>query len=266
MTSAAGKGSDPFLEELVAARIKRGWSQQELADEIGVSRSLVAMVETGAKQPTEETARSWARKLGISMRRFEAWMHFQQHDDIQDTLEGIAEYRYMQEDPNVTVKIADTDQIRFESGDQSGSKNAERVPLIPEGKDPDSNPAILDYVTVQKGLLKGERLERPFAYRLSAEGAKRVGRTLKPGDYAIISREAGQLERQEIYAVREPERIVLSRVFEKGPGTLLLMSDRGQEDVYTLDGGTGSLIVGKVVAAIRPLQYTVVTPTSKKGR
>ena len=74
-------------------------------------------------------------------------------------------------------------------------------------------------MTVHRELLRGERLERPFAYRLSAEGAKRVNRTLKPGDYAIISREPGELERQEIYAVREPERIVLSRVFEKGPGT-----------------------------------------------
>jgi transcriptional regulator with XRE-family HTH domain len=264
--------ADPFLEELISARRAKGWTQETLADVLGLSRTFVAMVETGGKKPSEETARLWAEKLDLDHRKFQAWVRSQQYGNIQEALTGYAEYRYMQDDPHVTVRVVDNEQIGFESGQRqlpfrSKGSEVERVPLIPEGVDPDSNPGVLDYVTVQRELLQDERLVRPFAYRLSAESVARVGKTLKPGDYAIISRDTRPLQREEIYAVRSGERIVLSRIIEKGD-MLLMFSDQGEQEFDALHAEGGkvrSLIVGKVVAAIRPLQYSVVKPGGRKS-
>jgi len=91
---------------------------------------------------------------------------------------------------------------------------------------------------------------------------------LHPGDYAVLSRDQRPIEPEEIYAVRVRYQIVLSRVIEKGP-SLLLLSDQGQQEIEVLnaeDGRSRSLIAGKVAAAIRPLQYSVVKPSGGKDR
>jgi hypothetical protein len=65
---------------------------------------------------------------------------------------------------------------------------------------------------------------------------------------------------------RVRNRIVLSRVMERGSGILLLLSDQGEAGIEALraEGGRArSLIVGRVVAAIRPLQYSVVKAASR---
>lgn len=102
---------------------------------------------------------------------------------------------------------------------------------------------------------------RPFAYRISSRGMIRAFKTIHPGDYVVISRESRPLEMNEIYAVKVRNRVVLSRVMEKVPDLLLLLSDMGEADIDPLriEGGRArSWIVGKVVAAIRPLRYSVV--------
>ena len=276
MTSASSSsrsgGTDPFLEELINARRAKGWSIRRLAQELDLSPTFVAWVEDGTKKPSEDTARLWAQKLGIDPKKFEAWLRSRQYDNIQEALTGYAEYRYMQDDPNITVRVVDNDQIGFESAQQqlpfrSKGSEVERVPLLPEGADPDSSPVALDYVAVRRELLRDERLVKPFAYRLSVQSVARVFKTLHAGDYAIVSRDSLPLERSEIYAVRAGKQIALGRVFEKGPGLLLLMSDQGQEEIDIInseDGRTRSLVVGKVVAAIRPLQYSVVKPGGRR--
>jgi transcriptional regulator with XRE-family HTH domain len=270
--------SDPFLEELIDARRAKGWTQQKLADELGLSRPYIAMVEIGAKKPSVETARLWAEKLGIDPKKAQGWVHSRRYEEDQDAHTSMAEYRYTQHDPNIQVKVASLDQIGFESNPDSVAESRQRqlplrpeakedvlrVPLIPEGADPEADPKPLEYITVQANLLQGERLLKPFAYRLSPQGVLRVSRTLHPGDYAVISREQRPIEPEEIYAVQVRHRIVLSRIMEKGPGLLLLMSDQGQEGIdiaNSEDGKTRSLIVGKVVVAIRPLQYSIVKPS-----
>jgi len=68
--------------------------------------------------------------------------------------------------------------------------------------------------------------------------------------------------------VKVQKQIVLSRVFEKAPGLLLLKSDQGQEEIDIIDSGDGrtrSPVVGKVVAAIRALRYSVVKPGGRKS-
>ena len=110
----------------------------------------------------------------------------------------------------------------------------------------------------------------PFAWRLSPRGVERVFKTLHAGDYAVISREARPLERDEIYAVKVRNRIILSRVIERGPDLLLLLSDLGEAEIDALraeEGRARSLITGKVVAVIRPLQYSIVKPSGgREGR
>lgn len=108
-----------------------------------------------------------------------------------------------------------------------------------------------------------------FAYRLSPRGVERVFKTLHAGDYVVISRDQRPLERDEIYAVKMKDKVVLSRVIEKGSDPLLLLSDAGEAEIEALraEGGKArSLVVGKVVAAIRPLQYSVVKPSGGGGK
>ena len=274
------RSRDLFLDELVRARQARGQSIRQFAEELGVSATFVSMVEAGRKTPSADTAARWAELLGINRRVFLAWIRSRPREDVQAALQGSAEYRYVQEDPNVQVRVAGFDQIGFETvalqgrprrtraakSPTSAREGVLRVPLVHEGTDPSTEP--LDYVTVQEELLRGERLVRPFAYRLSAQGVLRVFRTLQAGDYAIVSRESGPPDRREIYAVRVRNRIVLSRVMERGPDILLLLSDQGEAEIeaHRAEGGKARpLIVGRVVAAIRPLQYSVVKPTSRNS-
>ena len=48
-----------ILRQLRRARIERGETQASLAQRIGVSRSMISMLETGAAAPTIEVARAW---------------------------------------------------------------------------------------------------------------------------------------------------------------------------------------------------------------
>jgi transcriptional regulator with XRE-family HTH domain len=273
---------DPFLRDLIGKRNAKGFTTRTLAEKLGVSAAFVSLVENGQKTPSDEVAQEWAKALDVNPNIFAAWARSKRRSDPQNMMLGEAEYRYLQNDPNVQVQMADIDQIGFESipSDRTELRQRQlelrlepkegvlRVPLIPERADPDADPKPLEYVTVQEELLQGERLVRPFAYRLSPQGVLRVSRTLHPGDYAVISREQRSIEPQEIYAVRVRKQIVLSRVIEKGP-SLLLMSDQGQGDIDIVnseDGKTRSLIVGKVVVAIRALQYSVVKPSGSRDR
>lgn len=49
-----------------AARLKQGWSQDELAEKAGVSRPTVSRVELG-QEPSMRTARKLAAALGLSV-------------------------------------------------------------------------------------------------------------------------------------------------------------------------------------------------------
>ena len=49
-------GLSMFAEEMKAARQKAGWTQEELADKIKYSASLIGMVEAGHRTPQTELA------------------------------------------------------------------------------------------------------------------------------------------------------------------------------------------------------------------
>lgn len=55
-----------FGKSVQAARLERGWSQDELAEKAGVSRPTVSRVELG-HEPSMRTARKLATALGLSV-------------------------------------------------------------------------------------------------------------------------------------------------------------------------------------------------------
>ena len=55
-----------FGKSVQAARLERGWSQDELAEKAGVSRPTVSRVELG-QEPSMRTARRLATALGLSV-------------------------------------------------------------------------------------------------------------------------------------------------------------------------------------------------------
>ena len=61
------KEAPPFGKRLAAARERRGLSQQELADKLGMTRSMIAYYESRAKNPTLEFIEKAADLLKVSV-------------------------------------------------------------------------------------------------------------------------------------------------------------------------------------------------------
>lgn len=60
------KEASPFGQRLAAARDRRGLSQQELADKLGMTRSMIAYYESRAKNTTLEFIERAADLLKVS--------------------------------------------------------------------------------------------------------------------------------------------------------------------------------------------------------
>ena len=61
------KNITPFSKRLIELRKGRQLTQDELAEKIGVSRSLIGYYEAGAKNPTLETLQKLAAFFGVSI-------------------------------------------------------------------------------------------------------------------------------------------------------------------------------------------------------
>lgn len=61
------KDAPPFGQRLAAARERRGLSQQDLADQLNMTRSMVAYYERRAKNPTLEFIERAADVLKVSV-------------------------------------------------------------------------------------------------------------------------------------------------------------------------------------------------------
>lgn len=53
--------------KLKLARVERGWSQQDLADHIGVTRQTIGLIEKGNYNPTLKLCISIARALNKTL-------------------------------------------------------------------------------------------------------------------------------------------------------------------------------------------------------
>ena len=133
------------------------------------------------------------------------------------------------------------------------------VPELEEGADPGegprSNPEVREVHRIAADSLAGiEPPVRPFAFRLSSAGVRRVDDVLAAGDLAIISRKSWPLERFAPYAVRLSGHLMLSRILWNTRQLLLLPGLDGG-DFMVLDApdrtALDRLIAGKVVARIR---------------
>jgi len=95
---------------------------------------------------------------------------------------------------------------------------------------------------------------RPFAFRLSSAGVRRVDDVLAAGDLAVVSRKSWPLERFAPYAVRLSGHLILSRVLWNARQLLLLPGPDGS-DFIVLDApdrtALDRLLAGRVVARIR---------------
>jgi len=56
-----------FSDRLVALRKQRGWTQQHLADELGLHLTQIKRYESGASQPSLEALRKIALTLSVSL-------------------------------------------------------------------------------------------------------------------------------------------------------------------------------------------------------
>jgi len=266
-------------------RLELGMSVEDLARAADVSAPYLYMIESSQdksrKIPTEEIALRLARALRDDARLYELWLRAASPRTFQDGIAAAAEYEAIVRGANVRVGVASAKQIAFEPvmlessimRDQGSPapdwEERLRVPVIPEGMDPASEPEPLEFVAVRKELLHEDRLIRPFAYRVSKEGVRRVRRTLQEGDTVIISQDQNFVSRDEIYAIRYGMGIVLSKVLEKGSAMLLLLSDEGQQYVDMIPApqqdGIRTAVAGRVVIAIRPMQYAIVSPSGRRA-
>ena len=56
-----------FGKRIEAARKKKGLTQEELAERVSVSQSMINHIENGNKKPSLETAVALANELGVTL-------------------------------------------------------------------------------------------------------------------------------------------------------------------------------------------------------
>ncbi len=61
----ATKPAPPFGERLAALRKKRGWTQPQLAERLGITVMMVTYLERRAKNPTAKTVEQIAQVFGV---------------------------------------------------------------------------------------------------------------------------------------------------------------------------------------------------------
>ena len=59
---------DHLIENLSIARVGRGWTMQDVADEAGLHYSSIQRWETGATVPNLSSVHRWAEALGLELR------------------------------------------------------------------------------------------------------------------------------------------------------------------------------------------------------
>ena len=257
----------------------RGLSVAQLAEKVGKSRSYLTLIENGIRDVGEDLAKALARALDDRPDLYTAWARVEAaggraSDWETATLEPLArkELWCPGDAPralDVDVSVAKASAVFHQRGRlPRASAGLALVPLVSEGTKLQTTPRgdNVEYVRLDPGLLpQGERLVKPFAWRLTEGGVGHAPDILEPGDTVIISQDPGEIVENALYAVRGRKgAILLSRIQVK-TDVLLLMGAGGTvlDALHVPKGSQDSLLVGKVVIVIRPWRYAVMRPGAK---
>jgi transcriptional regulator with XRE-family HTH domain len=133
-----------------------------------------------------------------------------------------------------------------------------RIPILPEGADPKTavarakaDPAT-EFVRLDLEAFQ-DRLFLPFAYRLTQQSVHRVSSVLKPGDVAVFSQVAREVNEHEIYAIRLGDQIELAHAMWNHR-ELLLLPDAGRSDFIVMPANElalAELIAGHMITVVQ---------------
>jgi transcriptional regulator with XRE-family HTH domain len=263
---------DPICERIRSRRAELGLSLAKLAVASGLkSSAYVLYIESGKRVPSEEVAARIAEALGEDPALFVAWSRARSRGDLGRALDGARTLeRLLAGDASIApggpVEAAPraTDEPTRLLAPSTATRRANEeslvhVPVLVEGTVPGTAEGVramaIETLRLDPGAFPpGPPPATPFAYRLSAHGARRVSDALRPGDCVVLSRDVDAPMEDAIYAVRVGARVELARVRLAGSALHLRRGDGLHEaDPVPAASDTEPLaaIVGKVVLALR---------------
>jgi transcriptional regulator with XRE-family HTH domain len=252
---------DEIARRIRARRISLGLSLAQLASASGLrSRSYVFHIENGTKAPSEDVAGRIAAALGDDPAVYRAWARARSRTDLASALEAARTLSGLLGGES-TAAVAAQAPPATEPEPVPPAASAEplvHVPVLAEGTDPGDGAGGAEALEVlaldPKVFPPGPRPVRPFAYRLTAHGARRLPELLQPGDCVVISRDGEPPVEDAAYAVRIGARIELARVHVQGDALVLPYGSHGHDServAAPVGKPVERLIAGKVVVAIR---------------
>jgi len=214
-----------IAEKVRLLRVRRGWSQRELAKRIGISYGTISKVETD-KQPnvSARVVLGIARELGVDP-----------NDLMDDKVSTLALLTKLEE-KSAGKKTGDLDIVPTE--------NLLEIPVL--ARVPCGMPA-----EIPKELIVG-RITLPLAwvkdkeaFAVIAEGSTMTGFGIHEGDHVVVSRNI-EVQNGSVALVELRSQVVVRKVFYQGDQTLL-QSGHPDSTPVLVTKKDGFRIVGKVV-------------------
>jgi transcriptional regulator with XRE-family HTH domain len=268
--------ADPVADRIKALRLTAGMTLRELARRatlaiaptsapgspdrkpLSVSAPYISLIENGHKVPDEAIAVALADALGEDRALFRAWVRTRKRADLGTALAAAETLKKMlAELPHPRPAAPGTSVSPRERAPMPGTSGARlRVPVIAEGADPGDSirPSceVLEWLRLDAGDFPPERrnrLDRPFAWRVSAAGVARVVDRMQPHGYALVLRDFAPLTHDDVYAVRHLGRVLLSRLMWNGR-QLLLLPAKGESDFVVLEAPDAARVNALVLGAV----------------
>lgn len=275
----------PVGARLRLRRERLGLTVRETAVRVGLkpsSASYLSQLESGAKTPHPELARRLAEALDDDPRIYLAWSALGKRSDPLATARAVRTLAELLRHPGYDLAADGAEAGARElpaaiaplrpapasarvpalgPGPIGGAVPSAKllVPELEEGADPGdaahSPPPVAMHRVAPGALGALEPPLRPFAYRVSEPGARRVRDLLAPGDVALLTRRVWPPEAGAAHAVRLSGHVVLARVLWNDR-QLLLLPGPGGRDFIVLDAPDRTtverLLAGRVTATLRP--------------
>lgn len=196
-----------FGSRVREARLNKGWSQQELAEQIGTSKSMISGYETGKNDPAQSVVMKLAEKLGVTIN----WLMGFEDDSLISS-----KYTNIITMPKLNKKVPLLGTI------------AAGIPILA-----DENVEM--YVELDRTF------EADFCLRV--RGDSMVNANINDGDIVFI-RKQSDVDDGQIAAVLIDEEATLKRVYKIG-GVVQLRAENPKFAPITLNGEQNVIILGK---------------------